>query len=471
MIFLLKKFFVIFIIIFLYYCPCFADYKYIDIPDTNLQIVKSNHAKMYGGHIKYGLHNKKDENNSLILEPYYDKITTQIINDKKCIIASNDEETIIYSPDMIFSNFLTDYYNSFKNIKFINYPEKGNIQIEYSLNNKKYYNILSVQPDKLIVKKIDEKRPNLYKDFLIDKSSLIYQLLNVSYIYKKKYHIYHIPPYIDEKITLKDGEIISEYKEVSQGESFNLYEYPNIQRKQNILTSRLENIIFNTDTINEIYDFIGNETPFVFKKYPQNAILRISYTIPNSGGKHTNALIFFNNGKKSKILYDNFDDFYFGDENLFINRATKLNFSYQNQQSIIVKKQDKWGIIDSDNNIKVPYLYDAIYPIVSNIREHAISLDDKSISKIEIQYGGQTDFQNIFFVIKDNQIGVINDKNEMLVPFEIYIKNDLKNNYINQNLSKEKNRVKSKELKSKIIMYTTLPLWFPIFILGMSSML
>ena len=188
-------------------------------------------------------------------------------------------------------------------------------------------------------------------------------------------------------------------------------------------------------------------------------------------------IIFFENGKQINKISDEYLSVYSPDYNMFINKVSNFysntGISYQNSNRIIVKNKDKkWWIIDKNNKVKVPFEYDKILSIGNNVNEQIINADDKKAKQLIVKYMGQSREYNMFFAIKDNQIGVINDKNEILVDFEP-LKNpmDIDENILNKSVTKDVNSAKLSLKTGNIIKILTIPLWLPLFVLCMYSII
>lgn len=410
------------------------------------------------------------------------KIKKYKVNGKTIYIAKNEYDIVFYSPDEFVSEILPKYYDFFDNIKFINYPNTGTIK--YIIKSKKgfgsdFYTLASVNSNYVILKKIDKERPRLYNCDFDDKNSIIYNLLNISYtkipIGNYFYFDETIPAFIDEEVKIENNKIYLTYKDISFKSYSKPYTYPNIVSKKEKIYFPVGfyNYIHQLKNIQELFARIEKETPYKFINYPQD------FMIINLSSNLTGCveIIFFENGKQINKISDEYLSVYSPDYNMFINKVSNFysntGISYQNSNRIIVKNKDKkWGIIDKNNKVKVPFEYDKILSIGNNVNEQIINADDKKAKQLIVKYMGQSREYNMFFAIKDNQIGVINDKNEILVDFEP-LKNpmDIDENILNKSVTKDVNSAKLSLKTGYIIKILTIPLWLPLFVLCMYSII
>ena len=136
------------------------------------------------------------------------------------------------------------------------------------------------------------------------------------------------------------------------------------------------------------------------------------------------------NGKAVKKIPDNYSNVY--PYNAYAsNDAIMLNkiihnplFYFPSTENIIVKQKnsdrtipEKWGIIDKNNNIKVPFVYDLIIPINEKSHE-TVNIKNGKVYINYIQKNEDKNNNNLYIVKKDSKYGVINDKNEVIVPIE-----------------------------------------------------
>ncbi len=107
-----------------------------------------------------------------------------------------------------------------------------------------------------------------------------------------------------------------------------------------------------------------------------------------------------------------------------------------------VKLHGKWGVIKEDESYKIEPKYTyvdlALMPYYNNERQIRISIGDKSGLLIDYQeiIPPQYDYtpiqvaKNLYLVVKDERVGYVNQKNEIIVPFE---ENLLKNHTFSTN--------------------------------------
>ena len=120
-------------------------------------------------------------------------------------------------------------------------------------------------------------------------------------------------------------------------------------------------------------------------------------------------------------------------------------------------------MIDQEGNVKIPFIYDEIFTQNINVNEK-ISENEKLV----MEYVSQSSENNIFIARKGKKYGVINENNEILVPFE-YIKysenNELDNMKtqvgitMNNDISRENRRETMHALPWIITSYLLFPLW------------
>ena len=439
----MKKFFVYLLLVFFInlFIPLnvFAKtqdkYKYKDIKDTDLQIV------MKDKHSKKALINKKT-NEQILPFAYYKKIKKVKFQNKIIISADTLNEVILYSPDGLFEDFFEKYIstnNYLQNIKFENYPK--HVAIKYKKGDK--YGLIIPDGNKIHI------LLPVHRNYeFLDGNSIASRMLNfttseniIEYGNKPEnkrlfteygiqgtiyvYSEFYVPYNIEEEITIKDGVLNVVNKNISQinkdkilvRESDKFYlklksgekEYKNIKVPDK---KEIRNFVLNAESLEEIYNYIKNTTNFEFVNYPKNAMIQIN-----------NKIYIFENGNKYVYeISNNMDNdnncVYFHDRNSIFTKVTGINISFQKLNNIIYKKE-KWGIVDKNGNIKVPFEYDGIYPQGSNIKEQIKNIDNLNADKLVIEYLGQSKDSGLFLAKKGYNYGVINDKNEIIYPFEI----------------------------------------------------
>ncbi len=403
------------------------------------------------------------------LLPFKYERVRKIKADKKiAYVGENAAFISLYSPDGLYDNFMSTYYsqnNKLQNMKFENYPSDGIIR--YKKDNK--YGIIYVNGSLIHITK-----PIFEKVEFPDENSFASKILNISfapldkiilyfhypliknkgeYIYKTAYDLFNnsgtyakgyvfLPSaLIDEKINVKNNNLYVTYNNISFTANDFIFEY---ERNKKFDMPNISNI-------SELYNYINENTFFELKGYPLQGFIK-------TGQK----LYFFDDNKIHRVK-GIYDDFKLNGTNVFINRLTGLNLSFQSPDKIIAKKADKWGIIDKEGSVKVPFVYDEIFAQYININEK-ISKNEKLI----MEYISQSEENNIFIARKGKKHGVINEDNEILVPFE-YIKysenNELKDFKTQVAITMEKDAARESRKEtihalpviiSSIILY---PLW------------
>ena len=412
------------IAIFILACFCILSNSFViakEQENTSIKIVKEN--------FQYGLIEKTSKQQILPIK--YKKIRKVKYDKKKVIIAENDNYITLYSPDGLYDDFLKSYYQANKynsNIKFVNYPNHAVIVYE---QNKKF-GLIAFENGILTITK-----PVYEKVTYPDENSAVSKLLNISFAPYKGIiaytgymkgkcsfltleDIFNNNPVklsnnplilsqteIKEDLSLSNGNLISEYKGA---------EYT----KNSFITSEIKDIYFQTPVINssDLYSVINNNSRLKVKNYPQKFMLK--------AGLH---LYIYNSDIISEIILP-VSDFYLPDS--LLKTLTGIDISFQNPDSIIAKNGN-WGIINSNNEIKTPFIYDKIIPLRSNTYE-TIEFDN---NKIILEFKKQQ-LPKYYLAQKGFGWGIINENNEVLVPFEY------KKNLDNNELQKVKSEINKK---------------------------
>ena len=442
----MKKFFVYLLLVFFInlFIPLnvFAKtvIKYKDVKNTDFQIVKKvdNHEKSYGLIDK----NTKRE----ILPNIYMRIKVLKLGEKIIFTANAGEYFTLYSPDGLFKNYLEQYYKSnnyLQKIKFENYPAQGIIQYQKKVDKNKYkYGLIVQNGDK-----IDVYKPNYNFKPFPDSNSIVSRMLNVTYLPISYYKWFiqgndyiYTPVRINEEVNIDpNGTLTVKYKDISIDDKYfvinkwesyylkdlKIKDLKNSKKYVNIKAPdkrAIEKFVKNAKSMEEIYIYLNASTNFEFINYPKNALIHLN-----------NGLYLFENGKKYLYWDDKkFNNWRFSDmsndyrdsfkldRNLLINEITGLEISFQDSDNLIVKnlQTKKWGIIDKNENIKVPFEYDEIYAQGNNITEIISNIEDINAKKLYIRYEGKSNDYKLFLAKKGEYCGVINDKNEIIVPFE-----------------------------------------------------
>ena len=430
-----------------------------------------------------------------ILPFKYERIR-KIKADKKIAYAGENTAFIsLYSPDGLYDNFMRTYYiqnNKLQNIKFENYPAEG--VIRYKQDGK--YGIIYVQNNFIHITK-----PVFEKVEFADENSISAKMLNVSfaplesiilyakypranrgneYLYQSakmlfyespfayhKGYVYLNPAQVKENIRIENNNLYVVYEQITfphsdyaitlSGENINLYNLKTFNKIEykNINLSKITQMPV-IDSLKSLYEFINTNTAFQLNNYPAEGMMKIA-----------NRLYLFKNGQMER-LNGIYDDFKLQGNDLYINRLTGMNLSFQADDNIIAERSGKWGSVNSLGETKIPFVYDEILPQNVNIEENISNIDDINAQKLELNYIGQENSNQIYIARKGKKYGVINDNNEILVPFE-YVKysedNDLNaiKSQMGITMQKEMQRQNRKEaiqslpwFISSLILY---PLW------------
>ena len=416
----MKKFFVSILIVFLMnlFFPLsltMAQTEYKDVKGSNIQIVKKDK--------KLGLIEKDTKNK--ILPVKYDRIKKLKIDDKLIFICVKDDFlTTIYSPDGLYSDYVSKYIeanNILQNIKFINYPKNGVIRYKH----KKNYGLII--PERNFIHILLPIIPQIK---FPDEDSVIAKVLNISFaplndiyltaVFDYSPHYMSVTDYlngkggisgklvltpanIDEDITVEHGRISVKYKNIKYNKQNKFYvnsmSYPLYKAS-------------HLDSVEQIYGSLNADSSlFYFDNYPKNMI------ILRKKSRQPKGLVSYNSDAANWI--DGCNDYYISGENSLISQLNNGIISFQNSDNFIVKSGKKWGIIDGNNNVKVDFIYDKIVPLQISIRENVIPINDKNNSKkYKIVYEGKTKDLDLYLVYKGKKYGVIDSNENIIVPVE-----------------------------------------------------
>ncbi|MBQ9245169.1 hypothetical protein IJ182_02750 [bacterium] len=366
-------------------------------------------------------------------------------------------ETYLYSPEHLFDNFIDNYFNFNNNlnkIKFINYPKNAIIKTKDKKGNALY---VSLENGILGISNDFNNSP--YFKFDNSIASRIFNIIFTNKKYGSNEFLFIAD--VDEDISINDGVLTVTYKNISYNKFLSFNKYKNIKYTSEEQRKEIIDKINTLKKLSDIYEYISNNTSFEFEGYPLNAIIRID-----------NKLYIYENNKKISEIIDNYEDFYFIDMEMAINRLLTLNiFSFQTPDNIIAKKDGKWGIIDRKNNIKVPFVYEAIYSKGSNTREKIIDTQDYDATKLKIEFKGQTKDVNFFIAKQNGKYGVIDENNNILIPFETVYYIEMENSeFLIKQLKKTRNAHRLTSILYDIIMLPFAIIAAPLMLLILSSL-
>ena len=460
------------------FSPVFAKVEFKNIRGTQLQKTEKNSL--------YGLVEK--DSKKIILPIQYNKIKKVKIEDNEFILAEKENLISIHSMTGYYNDFLEKYYksnNKLQNVKFKNYPKQG--VIKFKQGNK--FGLIFVQKDILHVTK-----PIYQKIIFPDENSIMARMLNVTYApldniiaytiftpqknqyvfttaqnilsgsgYKTGYAFLN-PAQIKEELIFNENKLTVNYNDISYTNADNYLILKN--KKIGVIDTNRDSIIieknlpttattpnFNINSLLDIYNSINKYSQIEVKNYPINGILKIK-----------NKLYLFEDNKISNISIP-YVDFDLDDEKALINKFTGLNLSYQNNNNIIAKK-NLWGIIDKNKNENVPFIYDFISTLSPPIEEKV----NYSDGKITLEFVDKKESTNYFIAKKGKTYGIINDKNEIIVPFN-YIKYSENNelihlkNEINKKSKNDYNTEQKRRLKYNIANSLLYMIWLPVMLI------
>ncbi len=407
---------------------------------------------------KYALVDKTA--NREILPAIYDKIRKVKYDKKLIVIAEAADYITLYSPDGLYNDFLKKYYKSNKynsSVRFLNYPD--NAVIVYKQNKK--YGLIAVENGILKITK-----PVYAKISYPDENSIVSKFLNISFspydsiiayttYAKGQYNFLTLQDIFEGKIGKysKNAPVYTKtrvYEEIQTQNGLMDVSYKNIQpaEKKIIIPEKTEiklnNRIYNPE---QIYLIINNNTPYQTENYPINAAIKSGYH-----------LYIYNNGAENEIVKP-CSDFYIQNSLLKELTGFDISFEYKN----IIAKHSEWGILNEKSEIKVPFQYDLIIPIGSEIYENI----GNNNGRIILEYQGQVN-TGLFLVKKGYGWAVINENNEIIVPFEYKrsmenselaeIKSKI-NRKIQDDYSREQREETKRNLPYVILDMLLLPIW------------
>ncbi len=394
---------------------------------NNKLVMKSNFEKIY----IWGVN--KDKPKDIVHSIYFGK-------KGKNLYAATPGRT---SKDLFEKTFIQN--NKISWIKFYDYPQEGIIVLT---NGKKYGFLMTKGVESWII------RPQ-YDDFYIqDRGTTIFQQFNVSYtnpdniIVKKgdKWGILNIDgsisvdfqydnvimldSTIEEDVIVGKDEIALFYKSITfpmqdkliakrDGYTYIIDKKGNIYAKVPTVPNQITfNNYSSNNFLEEIYKENNSKAFVKFENFPKTGM----YVTKSKQGK-LGIVICKNNG--NKIIPQEYQEFKFQDSNTGIYK--QLGISFDNPNRILAKKNDKWGIIDEDNNVVTDFIYDSF--VVLAARPFSVTNFDKSgvnikYKKIEFPYS------NILLAKKEKLYGVINRDGDVLIPFKYkFVKKTNKHKY------------------------------------------
>ena len=357
----------------------------------------------------------KDTNKEIL--PYkYNKIRKVKYDKKTVYIGEAANYVTLYSPDGLYNDFLENYYKSNKynsNVQFQNYPARGIIRYKQD----KKYGLILAEKDKLHITK-----PLFEKIVFPDENSLAAKFLDISFApedtviayftyMKGKYTFQNFKQILDCSPNYYNYKILPESANIKEtvvfGNNSLIVEYGgNEYYKNSSDISNINEVKYNTDiyTPKDFYNIINSAGKYNFINYPLKITVKDGYH-----------LYAFENTLKYEITLP-CSDFYI--ENSVINTLTGAEISLLNSENIIAKNGN-WGIINKNNEVKVPFEYDVIYPLNRSYNEHFYCKDDALNCNLDVKYHSLPLKNELFLVKKGYGWGIINDKNSIIVPFEI----------------------------------------------------
>ncbi len=426
-----------FINLFCPYLEVSAQAEYKNIRRTNLQTFENNNM--------FGLVEK--DSKRVILPLKYKKIRKTKFENKIIIAAENPLYLTLYSPDGIYDDFFSDYFennNYIQNIKFENYPKNG--AVKYKQNS--LWGLIIVNNGIVTVTK------PIYKKIIFpDEASIVSKILNITYaplnsiiLYSKysntanafqtaaeilnnssQYHSGNVlfnAVKINEELQINDNNLTVKYK------SFDFYDYNYflITQKDNLRlfdckTGKEQQYLNinipkykdkpSINSLSQLYDFINKNSQIKVKNYPQKGIL-----------KKDNKLYAFNNSQMKELpLLKNYD---LSDSNLLISKLTGLSVYFSDYDKITAKNGG-WGILDNNGKIKVPFIYDSIMPLENDTLEMIHNMNKVDTESIELEFIPKDTENNLYLAQKGRNYGIINENNEVIIPFK-YVKYSENNN-------------------------------------------
>lgn len=377
----------------------FADVKTKNVRGENLLIVENNKL--------FGLKDKMSGQE--ILPVMYSDIKKIKYKNDTVFVGNYGYHKAFYSPEGLYDDFLFEYYSAFPDVKFKNYPKNGSI-IYKNKNGK--VGVVTVKDGILYVTDaIFEKA--VYPD----GNSLISKCLNISFASTEQIFLYFndersavsLKNYIEsgffdkvlngkiiipkanvsENIFVSNNVINSEYNYINfaSDEFFAVFDRKTIyENRLNVTFSPVfrqnRQRLYSTE---EFYELIENTYNIELKNYPED------FTLFDTDRAET-----IKDGRYSEIA-DVIPDTSCSCS--LISTITGLKISFQNTDSVIFREKGKYGMTDRYGNIRVPFIYDKLRPLVCNTSEN-ISYNSETKKMIITYNGGDNDGK--YFVASKN---------------------------------------------------------------------
>ena len=359
------------------------------------------------------------------------------------IYEQNELKVRMFIPSNPAKDFFKKIYeknNQLSWLKFNNYPNNGTLI--FKLKDK--YGYMTTDGEDYIV-----IFPYYDKVYIADSNSAMYRLFHISYLPLNQIFLYEKnngwmnpknDPFwfytedtflfdvnVNEKLEIKNGEVHLTYVSESpfnkkfitspfsgryslQSTDMISYTYGDGLSQDALMT------FFQPDkNLKQIYDEVNAKSFIKIQNFPQNG-LHLTKDNSNNYG-----LIIYDEKRGNKVIPNEYSQFYFQDSDNFMYKF--LNMSFSNTDRIIAKKNNKWGIINSDNKVVADFKYDFITGMSAK-NEYEINYDTAGIyiNNKKITFPEN----NLFLVYKDNLCGVINENGETVIPLkELYSKENI----------------------------------------------
>lgn len=454
-------------------------------PISSLASDSHNYCKIIKSGKKYSLVDKSTK--ETILPPEYNRINKFKYEDNIIYTAEKNNSIVFYSPGGFYDNFLENYYSGFSNIKFENYPKNGSIIYSQKFGQSETrYGIINVENGIITI-----TQPIFAKISFSDENSLIAKKLKISYAplydiigYSGESNCFvRISDYLKEtgltgycgkdlleksniyeNIEIKNGMIYSRYENSIHPEEKPILSINPVKSKGNItFDNNFGSGFIKFSSVQELYDFFEKNLNAEFINYPENIMLL-----------NGNKLEITENGESKTLLYRNFN---LNGKNSLFNRLTGLNVSFQNPDNIIAEKNNRWGVIDRNNNVIIPFEYNGIEPFNFQILEK-ITVSEGGKFKLEFienkgddglfiarknLYNSKTHKQKIYYYLIDSENNIISSY-ESISPEDTEDMLTVKQQTAKKNEEKIKAQ-RRKQLPVNILMFTADILFLPFYLI------